>query len=165
MTQELNQTQVQTLKDDMLEVVYKVCGMPLERGGSTGNSQGAVIMRDGWSGVEAKAQETELMFKASEREFLKLALRYTRIFTARKYDIALGDLEIKFTRRNYENTYQKAQILDMLLKNPKVAPRLAFVVCGLFSDPEQASEESKNYYEEYLLEQQKKQEEVVINEN
>lgn len=152
LTQELNQTQVQQLKDDMLEVVYKVCGLPLERGGSTGNSQGAVIMRDGWSGVEAKAQETELMFKASEREFLKLALRYTRIFTASKYDIALGDLEIKFTRRNYENTYQKAQILDMLLKNPKVAPRLAFVVCGLFSDSEGAYNESEAYYQ---LEQEK----------
>ena len=174
LTQELNQEQVQKLKDDLLEVIYKIVGMPLGKGGSTGNSQGAVIMRDGWSSVEAKAQETELMFKASEREFLKLALRYTRILTARKYNINLGDLDIKFTRRNYENTYQKTLILDVMLKNPKIAPRLAFVVCGLFSDSEQAYNESEAYYQKYLQEQQEKfeqeqrqttQEEVVINEN
>lgn len=150
LTQELNQEQVQKLKDDLLEVVYKIVGMPLGKGGSTGNSQGAVIMRDGWSVVEAKAQENELMFKASERAFLSLALNYMRILTASKYVVSLGDLDIKFTRRNYENTYQKTLILDVMLKNPKIAPRLAFVVCGLFSDPEQAYNESEEYYQKQL---------------
>lgn len=150
LTKELNQEQVQKLKDDMLEVVYKICGMPLGKGGSVGNSQGAVIMRDGWSEVEAKTQETELMFKQSEREFLKIALNYTRILTGGKYQVSLGDMDIKFTRRNYENIMQKAQVLDLMLKNPKIAPRLAFVVCGLFGDSEQAYEESKAYYIEEL---------------
>lgn len=169
LTKELNQEQVQKLKDDMLEVVYKICGMPLGRGGSTGNSQGAVIMRDGWSEVEAKTQETELMFKQSEREFLKIALNYTKILTNGKYKVNLGDVDIKFTRRNYENIYQKTLVLDVMLKNPKIAPRLAFSVCGLFGDSEQAFEESRIYYEEQLKltqEQAIKQEkEVVNNEN
>lgn len=166
LTKELNQEQVQKLKDDMLEVVYKICGMPLGRGGSIGNSQGAVIMRDGWSEVEARTQETELMFKQSEREFLKLALNYTRILTSNKYNIKLGDLEIKFTRRNYENIYQKAQVLDLMLKNPKISPRLAFVVCGLFGDSEGAYNESEAYYQKYLEEvAQFQQSEVKTNEN
>ena len=166
LTKELNQEQVQKLKDDLLEVVYKIVGMPLGKGGSTGNSQGAVIMRDGWTDVEAKMQETELIFKASEREFLSLALNYMRILTARKYNISLGDLDIKFTRRNYENTYQKTLILDVMLKNPKISPRLAFVVCGLFNDPEQSFQESEEYYKQYLEEQAKiKEKEVVANEN
>ena len=169
LTKELNQEQVQKLKDDMLEVVYKIVGMPLGKGGSTGNSQGAVIMRDGWSEVEAKTQETELMFKQSEREFLKLALNYTRILTKGKYKVALGDLDIKFTRRNYENIMQKAQVLDLMLKNPKIAPRLAFVVCGLFGDSEQAYEESRIYYEQQLSQiqqqAQSQENEVNINEN
>ena len=161
LTKELNQEQVQKLKDDMLEVVYKICGLPLGKGGSTGNSQGAVIMRDGWSEVEAKTQETELMFKQSEREFLKIALHFTKIFTKGRVDVKSSQLDIKFTRRNYENTYQKALVLDIMLKNPKIAPRLAFEVCGLFSDVEQATEDSKAYYEEQLRlaqEQIKKQE-------
>ncbi len=171
LTQELNQEQVQKLKDDLLEVVYKIVGMPLDKGGSTGNSQGAVIMRDGWSAVEAKAQETELMFKSSERDFLAIALGYMKILTARKYQLYLSDIEIKFTRRNYENTYQKTLILDVMLKNPKIAPRLAFVVCGLFSDSEKAFGESEEYYKSWLKEQQalvKKEEvkeEVVIDGN
>ena len=160
LTKELNQEQVQKLKDDMLEVVYKICGMPLGKGGSVGNSQGAVIMRDGWSEVEAKTQETELMFKQSEREFLKLALNYTKILTSGRIAVKLGDLDIKFTRRNYENIFQKAQVLDLMLKNPKISPRLAFVVCGLFGDSEQAYEESKEYYKEQLALAQKQGQKV-----
>ena len=150
LTKELNQEQVQKLKDDMLEVVYKICGMPLGKGGSTGNSQGAVIMRDGWSEVEARTQETELMFKDSERQFLKIALNITRILTSGKYKINLGDLDIKFTRRNYENIYQKTLVLDVMLKNNKIAPRLAFEVCGLFGDSEGAYNESEEYYRKQL---------------
>jgi hypothetical protein len=40
-------------------------------------------------------------------------------------------------------------VLDTLLKNGKVAPRLAFQVCGLFSDSEQAYNESVAYMEEH----------------
>lgn len=39
-----------------------------------------------------------------------------------------------------------------MLKNNKVAPRLAFVSCGLFSDPEGAYAES----EEYMKQQEAK---------
>ena len=57
----------------------------------------------------------------------------------------------------------------MMLKNPKIAPRLAFEVCGLFSDVEQCVEESKAYYEEQLRlaqeQVQKQQEGVNNNEN
>ena len=150
LTKELNQEQVQKLKDDMLEVVYKICGMPLGKGGSTGNSQGAVIMRDGWSEVEARTQETELMFKESERQFLNRVLHYMRILTKGKYAIKASDLDIKFTRRNYENIYQKTLVLDVMLKNPKIAPRLAFEVCGLFGDPEACYTESEEYYRNEL---------------
>ena len=161
LTKELNQEQVQKLKDDMLEVVYKICGMPLGKGGSTGNSQGAVIMRDGWSEVEARTQETELMFKDSERHFLKIALNITRILTGGKYKIALGDLDIKFTRRNYENIYQKTLVLDVMLKNPKIAPRLAFEVCGLFGDSEGAYNESEEYYRKELELAQKQAQQYI----
>lgn len=154
LVQELNQEQTQKLKDDILDIAYYIAGVYRNKNsGSVGNSQGAVIMRDGWSNIEARIQETELMFKTSERIFLKLALRFTRILTSSRYAIKLGDLDIKFTRRNYENTYQKTQVLTMMLGQPKISPRLAFVVCGLFNDPEEAYEESEIYYEKYLKQQ------------
>lgn len=144
--QELNQSQVQTLKKDMLDVVYKICGIPTRNGSGSGDTGQATIMRDGWSEAEAKAQEDELSFRASEKQFLKLALQCMKTLTFGKYQLRLPDIAIKFTRRNYENTYQKSQILDLMLKNPKIAPRLAFEVCGLFSDPEESYRESTEYY-------------------
>ena len=154
LTQELNQEQVQKLKDDMLNVVYKICGVPNNRGSSTDHTTGvSVIMHDGWSEAEARTQDVELMFKGSEKQFLKIALNYTRILTYNKNKLFLSDLEIKFTRRNYENTYQKAQTLDLLLKNNKIAPRQAYVVSGLFSDPESACDEGMAWYKEQSVTQ------------
>lgn len=153
--QELNQEQVQKLKDNFTDIVYKIVGMPLGKSGQVGNSQGAVIMRDGWSEVEAKTLDDELMFKASEKQFLKLALYYTRTLTENKVVLNLADIDIKFTRRNYENLYQKAQVLTMMLAQPKIAPRLAFVVCGLFADPEESYKESEEYYNAHLQSQSK----------
>lgn len=146
--QELNQEQVQTFKNDILDMVYYICGMPTRNQTSGDDSGTAVIMRDGWSEAEARTQENELMFKASEKQILKVVLGYMRTLTKGQFSLSLPDIEIKFTRRNYENLYQKAQVLDTLLKNGQVEPRLAFVVCGLFSDPETAYLDSKKYVEE-----------------
>lgn len=146
--QELNQSQIQTLVNYELEVVYRIVGMPMGNTKSGDDSGTAVIMRDGWSEAEARTQDTELMFKKSEKEFLKLVLHYMRTLTYNKYSLTLPDIEIKFTRRNYENIYQKALVLDILLKTQKVAPKIAFQTCGLFSDPDLAYEESESYYKE-----------------
>ena len=151
--QELNQEQVQKLKDNFIKIVYSICGIPLSNGGSVGNSGQAVIMRDGWTETEAKTLNDELTFKGSEKEFLKLALSYTHTLTEGGNKLALSDIGIKFTRRNYENLYQKAQVLTMLLGQDKIAPRLAFVVCGLFADPEEAYAESDAYYRSLKKEQ------------
>lgn len=150
LTQELNQEQVQKLKDDLLSIVYKICGVPNNKGNTDHTTGVASIMHDGWSEAEARVQDVELMFKGSEKQFLKIAIAYTRTLTYNKNKLSLSDLEIKFTRRNYENALQKAQMLDLMLKNPKIAPRLAFVSCGLFQDPEQACDESEEYYKGQL---------------
>ena len=148
LAQELNQTQVQTLIDCMIAQILTIVGMPSKNnsGGAGSNTGQAVIIANGWSEAEARANDTELIFKASERDFLKLVLYITRTMTKTKLDLKMSELEIKFTRRNYENVYQKAQVLDLMLKNDKIAPRLAFVVCGLFQDPESAYMESQDYF-------------------
>lgn len=151
LTKELNQEQTLKLQEHILDMAYYIAGTPRNKNnGTVGNSQGAVIMRDGWSNIEAKMQETELMFKESERQFLNLALNYTRILTGGKYKLKSSELDIKFTRRNYENIYQKTQVLTMMLSQPKIAPRLAFEVCGLFGDSEGAYNESEEYYRKQL---------------
>lgn len=147
LTQELNQTQTQTLVDYMYQTVLTICGMPNRNGGSSTSDTGsAVIMRDGWSAAEARAKDTELMFKQSEKKFLRLVIQITN--TLRNMDLKLSNIEIRFTRRNYENIQEKAQVLTTMLSNDKIHPRLAFEHCGMFADPGLAYTESVKYAEE-----------------
>lgn len=153
-TQELNQTQTQTLVDYMYQTILVICGMPNRNGGSSTSDTGsAVIMRDGWSDAEARAKDTELMFKMSEKRFLRLAIRIAN--TLRDTELKLSAIEIRFTRRNYENIQAKAQVLTTLLANDKIHPRLAFEHCGLFVDPDLAYTQSKEYSDERKEEAQK----------
>ena len=147
LTSELNQSQTQTLVDHLYNTVLTICGMPNRNGGSSTSDTGsAVIMRDGWSAAEARAKDSELMFKLSEKEFLKLVLHICSDLS--DLELKLSNVEVRFTRRNYENIAQKATVLTTMLSNPKIAPVLAFTHCGMFSDPQLAYRMSMDYVEE-----------------
>lgn len=158
-TNDLNQTQTQTLKDDCYNAILTICGIPNRNGGSSTSDTGAaVLLRDGWSLAEARAKDSENMFKKAEKKMLKLVLRICREL---RDDINLGlkDIELQFTRRNYENIQSKSQVLVSMLQNNKIHPLLAFQHSGLFIDPERAYAMSVKYYEEEqakLIEQQQK---------
>lgn len=147
--EQLNQTETQTLIDYMYQTVLNIVGMPNRNGGSSTSDTGAAtIIRDGWAAAEARAKDDELMLKDSERYFLKIVLRIMRDTVGTS--LTVSDIEVKFTRRNYENLQSKAQVLDIMLKNPKIAPSLAFTHCGMFSDPEDAAKMSAEYYEQFI---------------
>lgn len=151
LTNTLNQGETQNLVDHLYQTVLTICGMPNRNGGSSTSDTGsAVIMRDGWSAAEARAKDSELMFKKSERRFLRLVLNICHTLSG--MDLKVCNIEIRFTRRNYENILQKAQVLDTMLRNEKIHPRLAFEHCGLFVDSDLAYILS----EEYAREQERK---------
>lgn len=146
-TAELNQSQTQTLKDDLHQAVLDICGMPNRNGGSSTSDTGsAVIMRDGWSTAEARAKDTETMFKEAERRFLSLVLKICS--TTVNLKLKLTDIEMKFTRRNYSDIQTKSQVLTTMLANPKIHPELAFAYCGMFIDPESAYAKSMEWVKE-----------------
>ena len=151
-TQELNQMQTQTLVDYLYQTVLTICGMPNRNGGSSTSDTGAaVIMRDGWSLAESRAKDSELMFKQSEHEVLKLILRIIRDtegLSQEMYRLRLKNVSLQFTRRNYENVQSKSQVLVSMLQQDKIHPRLAFTSSGLFTDPESAYQLSKEYADE-----------------
>ena len=152
-TQELNQMQTQTLVDYLYQTVLTICGMPSMSDGSSSDSSnnGAVILKNGWQGAETRAKDSELMFKKSENEVLKLILRIirdTRGLSEDIYNLRLKNISLQFTRRNYENVQSKAQVLVSMLQQNKIHPRLAFEHSGLFTDPESAYQQSKEYSEE-----------------
>ena len=150
-TSELSQTQTQVTKDDVYQAILTICGMPNRNGGSSTSDTGAaVVLRDGWSLAEARAKDSELMFKRSEKEVLKLILRICKDsigVPAELNSLRLKDIALQFTRRNYENIQSKAQVLVSMLQQEKIHPRLAFESSGLFVDAERAYSISMDYYE------------------
>ena len=160
-TSELNQQQTQTLKDDIYKAILSICGLPSMSDGSTSDSSnnGAVILKNGWQGAETRAKDSEMMFKRSEKEVLKLVLKLCDGLADLK--LRLKDIDMKFTRRNYDNIQSKSQVLVSMLEQPKIHPLLAFTSCGLFSDPESAYTMSNEYYEEQMA----KWEPVDVDEN
>lgn len=149
LVQEMNQTQTQTEVDDLYQTILTIVGMPSMNTGNTSDSSnnGAVILRNGWTLAEARAKDDENMFKMSEKQFLKIVLRICNKYRE-NFNLKLSQIEPRFTRRNYENALEKAQILTMLLSSDKVHPRLAFETCGLFIDPETAYLASEKYAKE-----------------
>ena len=146
LTSQLNQTQTQTLMDSAYEAVLTICGMPNRNGGSSTSDTGtAVVLRDGWTAAENRARTTEQMFKASERRFLKVLFEIVN--TLRNKEFRPSQVDIRFTRRNYDNIQVKAQVLVSMLQNDKIHPLLAFEHCGMFVDPMLAYEMSKTYKE------------------
>ena len=109
-------------------------------------------MRDGWSAAESRAKGMEPIFKKSEKEFLKLILRICRDMG--DLSLKLSALEIRFTRRNYENIAQKVTVLTQMLACKKLAPELAFTTCGAFSDPQVAYKMSLPYIEKAIQAEQ-----------
>lgn len=150
----MNQNDVQTLKDDLYQSILTICGVPNRNGGSSTSDTGsAVIMRDGWQAAEARAKATELVFKRSEKSFLRLVLRILRDTVGTK--LRLTDIETHFTRRNYENIASKSQVLISMLDNPWIHPEIAYASCGMFPDPESAYLQGKAWHDEN--EQKKKE--------
>lgn len=134
LTQELNQTQTQTLVDYLYQSVLVACGMPNRNGGSSTSDTGtAVTMRDGWADAEARAKDTEQMFEPSERRFLGIVLRI--LDATRHITLANDDIAIVFTRRNYENMQNKVQVFATLRAIESFPPLLAYEISGITPDP------------------------------
>ena len=145
-TQELNQTQTQAYIDDLYDEVLTICGMPNRNGGSSTSDTGsAVIFRDGWQTAESQAKTTEDYFRASEKEALGLMLYLMEV--RGMGSLRVQDVEIRFTRRYYDNITSKTNVLISMLNNDKVAPKVAYETCGLFYDPQLAYEQGMAYYE------------------
>ena len=148
LSEQLDQSQTQTLKNDIIQRVREIVGLPSQGDGTTGDSSnnGAMILKGGWENAETRARESEVMFKKSEIPFLKLLFTILKAKTDIKLEVP--DVDIRFTRRNYENIQVKSQVLTTMLNNPNIHPKLAFEGCGMFIDPEEAYNMSMQYKKE-----------------
>lgn len=147
LNEELNQTQTQTLIDDLDDKIRSIVGMPAQSSGgnSTSDTGKAVILRDGWELAESRAKIAEGMFRASEDEFLKIVLKICRYHGS--LNLSLSDVEQKFTRRNYADLLTKAQVLTTMLAEEKISPDDAYAASGMFTDVNAAYQRGMEWYE------------------
>ena len=146
LSQNLNQGDTQTFKDDLYEAILTICGMPNRNGGSSTSDTGsAVLLRDGWSAAEARAKNTETCFEKSERKFLNLVLYYAN--TIGGTNILMNQVDIRFPRRNYTNDSAKVTNLVTMLSNDWIAPQQAFEHSDMFPDPDAAFMEAKEWHD------------------
>lgn len=140
-------------KEDIRRNILTICGMPVQGNGqSISANNGAILIQNGWSQAEARAQASETMFKGSERLMLNLVFKICKTVGKDGVNLRISDIDAKFKRHNYENVQVKAQVLCEMLNTPRVHPKLAFESCGLFSDPENAYLISETYYQDQLKE-------------
>ena len=136
LNEQLDQSQTQTLVNDMKRTVLEIVGMPSQGDASNGDSSnnGAVIMRNGWWHAEGRALQTQNMWKKAETEFLKVVLKICNqqnVLTGLK----ISDLEPRFWRQSYEDLLVKTQSFATLRSAGMPAVQ-AFKFSHLSRDPE-----------------------------
>ena len=167
MTQELSQTEAQSVMDDLFNKFLIIQGLANRQGNTGGDTQGAVELRNGHYDAEKRAELTEPTFKKAERAFLRLLLRRLRIDGM--VDLDPRDIEVKISRSKMDNMLVKAQTLQILLASGINSAR-AIKSVGMFSDSEQVAVESADrmailYPTEVEEQPQQKPNEVIEVEN
>lgn len=161
LAEQLDQSQNQTLKDDMYNTVLQIVGMPSQSNGNTSDSSnnGAVVLKNGWQGAETRAIDFEAQFKMPETEMLQVVSILCDGLA--DFSFAPADVDIKFTRHSYDNLLSKSQTLTTMLANDKIHPKCAYEASGLFTDTEEAYLLGMKWYEQIKTEMQKQQEQAA----
>lgn len=144
---DLNETQ--QLKDTVYQTMLTIASVPDRRASAGGNTGQALIIGEGWVMAESTAKALEPIFVASEKQLLKAALKIcadTKNAPAEIKSLRLHDIDVKFTRNKTDNLLVKTQALMNLLQSG-IHPRIAITYCGLFSDPEQVYQDSRESLE------------------
>lgn len=146
---ELQQADQQVLANDLYKSILQITGMPSTGDGNTSDSSnnGSTIVRNGWQHAEERAKDTAVLWKRSDREFLRAVFSICNTKSGFN-GIDVSCVDLKFTRRTYEDTMSKATVLTSLLGCDKVAPKVAYAVSNIVPDPEEACKQGMEWYEE-----------------
>lgn len=161
LSEELNQTSAETLKQDLYNAILRIVGMPSQGDGSGGDSSnnGATFLKSGYQITEMRAKGMELMFKRTERQMLRIVLLILQ--NTSDVDMDVTDVDVTFTRHAYSDINSKANVLSLLLNNNKVAPIDAWILSNITPDPEECCKRGLEYYDEKQAEEKAAQEEGV----
>lgn len=146
LSEQLDQSQTQVLKDSLYQQVLTICGMPstTKGGTSTSDTGAAVLYRDGWYQADTVAKDTEDLFKKSNRRFDNIFIDIIN----RKTDlgISINDFELQFVRNETANLLVKTQGA-LNLKQLGLSPEITLAKSGVSNDPVADVANSKEYIE------------------
>ena len=143
LAQELNQSESQVAKDDLLANAESILAIPSKQGGTGGDTQGAVELRNGWDFSKGRAKIKDAYVKEGELRFAELALNALRIDEI-NLGLSINDIDVQISHSPTDNLQVKAQSLQMLL-TAGIHPLVAIKTCGLWSDVEKVFLMSKDY--------------------
>lgn len=144
MTQELNQTQCQVAKEDLLDNAQAILAIPnRESQNSGGDTQGAVSLRAGWDFSKARAKQKDPIVKSAEKRLAMVALSVLRI-SGNDLKLSKRDFDVQISHSPLDNLYTKTQALAQMLQ-AGINPRIAIATCGLWGDSEKTFLLSKPY--------------------
>ena len=123
-------------------------------------------MKNGWQGAETRAQDFESEFDLPEMEMLQVVSVICNSLKNGAYKFDPSEIEVKFTRRNYEDILAKSQTLNTMLANDKIHPKKAYEASGLFSDTEEAYKMGMAWFKEHGEQnpQQMEPKQVIVDE-
>lgn len=159
LTQELNQTESQVAVTDLFEKLLVIQGLANRQTSASGDTKGAVELRNGHYDAEKRAELSEPIFKKAERQMLRIVLN--RLHITEQFTLLPSDIEVKISRTKTDNILTKTESLQMLL-DCGVNPDRAIKTVGIWSDPEQVASESRDRIDA-LFETKIKADEVVDN--
>lgn len=114
LTEQLDQAQSQTAKDDIYQNILLVQGKPGRQEAAGSDTGQAVVLRNGYYDEYKRAELRIPLFLRCERMMLRLVLNKFRVANDGIFDLHLSDIDIKPDRSKLENLMVKAQVIQIL---------------------------------------------------
>lgn len=143
MTQELNQTQCQVAKEDLIDNSLSILAIPNKQGNTGGDTQGAVELRNGWDFSKSRAKLKDPIIKSCEKRLAVVVLNILRL-ARQDLKLSVRDFDVQINHSPQDNMYTKAQTLVVLLQ-AGIHPLVAIKTVGLWGDAEKTFLLSKPY--------------------
>lgn len=143
MTQELNQTQCQVAKEDLIDNSLSILAIPNKQGNTGGDTQGAVELRNGWDFSKSRAKLKDPLIKSCEKRLAVVVLNILRL-AGHDLKLSVRDFDVQINHSPQDNMYTKAQTLTVLLQSG-IHPLVAIKTVGLWGDAEKTFLLSKPY--------------------
>lgn len=145
MSQELKQSESQIAKNDLWDNVLSISAIPNKQGNASGDTQGAVELRNGWDFSKQRARMKDPFVVESERRIDQLILNTIRIYRGgTDCPLKALDYDVQINHSPTDNMQVKAQSFKMLIE-AGISPIVAIRTCGLWNDPEKVYTLSKPY--------------------